>query len=286
MPTPRGRSRLSQIAAAHPLWCFNVLAYGFSWSLFVPMALTGSLSPSVMVAGTFGPTLAAITTHRLGTASYQAFRVATGWLRVIAGATVGCILIVVTYVVIPGLIAADPRELHWGVLGSMGVYNWSTLLGGPLGEEPGWRGYALPRLEESVGPTRGALANAVLVAGWHLPLFLIPGWTSSPLWTYVLMQCGLSFILTFSVNTARFSVIPAIATHGMFNTVSRFLGGLFAGVQPRVQTSFDTLLASSGLGTALVLIFLTKGRLAHARVPASREDHAPRDRDPSTETTA
>jgi hypothetical protein len=51
MSTFRGRSRLGQIAAAHPLWCFYVLAYGLSWCFFLPMALTGSLSPSVIAAG-------------------------------------------------------------------------------------------------------------------------------------------------------------------------------------------------------------------------------------------
>jgi len=52
-----------------------------------------------------------------------------------------------------------------------------------------------------------------------MPLFLIPGWSSSPIWTYVLITTGLSVILTFSANIAGFSIIPAIAGHAAFNTV-------------------------------------------------------------------
>lgn len=105
----------------------------------------------------------------------------------------------------------------------------------------------------------------VLWAGWHLPLFLIPGWSSSPIWTYVVIVTGLSVILTFSVNLAGFSVIAAVAGHAAFNTVSRWLTGLLTGVEPRVQISMVTLLALVGLGTALLLVALTKGRLACAQ---------------------
>ena len=45
-------------------------------------------------------------------------------------------------------------------------------LGGALGEEPGWRGYALPGLQVDRSPIAAALILGVLVAGWHLPLVL------------------------------------------------------------------------------------------------------------------
>jgi membrane protease YdiL (CAAX protease family) len=49
------------------------------------------------------------------------------------------------------------------------------LIGGPLGEEPGWRGYALPILQRRFGPVTGALVLGLVWAVWHLPLRLIPG---------------------------------------------------------------------------------------------------------------
>jgi membrane protease YdiL (CAAX protease family) len=170
---------------------------------------------------------------------------------------------VLAYVVLPGITTADPRKLHWSILASVGVYNYSTLLGGPLGEEPGWRGYALPRLEAIFGPVRGSLLLWLLWTGWHLPLFWYPGWTSSPLWIYVLFLTGQSFILSYATNLARFGIVTPIAMHATFNTVSRFLGGLFADTQPNAPIPFVLVMALCGLATAVVLILATRGRLAY-----------------------
>jgi len=76
--------------------------------------------------------------------------------------------------------AADPDRLHWSALASVSVYNYSTLLGGPLGEEAGWRGYALPWLAAALGPVRASIVLGVLWVGWHLPLFFYPGWSTAP----------------------------------------------------------------------------------------------------------
>lgn len=45
-------------------------------------------------------------------------------------------------------------------------------LGGPLPEEIGWRGFALPRLQSKFGPLKATLLLSVLWAFWHLPHFL------------------------------------------------------------------------------------------------------------------
>jgi hypothetical protein len=101
-----------------------------------------------------------------------------------------------------------------------------------------------------------------------LPLFLYPGWTSSPLWIYVLFLTGQSVILTYGANLARFGIITPIAMHAAFNTVSRFLGGLFAEIQPSAPIPFVLVMALCGLAVALVLIIATRGRLGHPhRVP-------------------
>jgi membrane protease YdiL (CAAX protease family) len=43
-------------------------------------------------------------------------------------------------------------------------------LDGPLGEEPGWRGYAVPQLQTRRSPLVSAAVLAVFAALWHLPL--------------------------------------------------------------------------------------------------------------------
>jgi hypothetical protein len=144
-------------------------------------------------------------------------------------------------------------------------YNYSTLLGGPLGEEPGWRGYALPRLESAFGPVRGTLLLGLLWTGWHLPLFFYPSWTSEPLWIYVVLVMGQSFILTYAANLAGFGVVTPIAMHATFNTVSRFLNGLFASTQPQAWIPFGWVMALCGVATAAVLILATRGQLAYGK---------------------
>jgi membrane protease YdiL (CAAX protease family) len=250
------------LASERPLTLFFVLAYLLSWSVFLPMVLFRA-PPQLAILGTFGPSLAALVTHRLATGNYRELLNATTWWRTLCGTAVGVALIILAFVVLPGIGTAAPNQLNWRILMSTGVYNYSTLLGGPLGEEPGWRGYALPRLEERFGPVRGTLLLAVLWAVWHLPLFIRPGWESAPFWIYVGIITGLSLIMTYAANLARFSVITAVAMHAAFNTVSRFLVGLFASTQPATVLPFELVLALCGLGIGLTLILLTRGRLAY-----------------------
>ena len=68
-------------------------------------------------------------------------------------------------------------------------------------------------------------------------------------------------------NIARFSVLTAIVMHAGFNTVTRFLNGLFVGIEPRANLSFEMVFPMSGLLVAGVLIVMTPGRLAYHGMP-------------------
>lgn len=48
----------------------------------------------------------------------------------------------------------------------------TTLINGPFTEEPGWRGFLLPRLQSSYSPLVASLIVGVIWASWHLPLLL------------------------------------------------------------------------------------------------------------------
>jgi len=142
-------------------------------------------TPQWTIVAALGPTVAAVVAHRVTSDDYQAIRIRTAWLRMLGATVVGVALIVLAYVVVPSVTTADPRKLHWDVLMSVAVYNYSTLLGGPLFEEPGWRGFALPRLEARFGPLCASMLLALLWVGWHLPLFFYPGLITAP--------CGFTF---------------------------------------------------------------------------------------------
>ena len=54
-------------------------------------------------------------------------------------------------------------------------------LDGPMGEEPGWRGFAQPRLQADRPPLNATALLALLVAVWHLPLVLLPEFDLRPI---------------------------------------------------------------------------------------------------------
>jgi membrane protease YdiL (CAAX protease family) len=101
-----------------------------------------------------------------------------------------------------------------------------------LGEEIGWRGLALPQLQERLGSLGGSVITGVLWALWHLPLFLMPGSSQygSPIVPYVFFICCVTIIMALLVNKARGSVIVAILVHEAVN----FVG--FAVAYPRINT--------------------------------------------------
>jgi membrane protease YdiL (CAAX protease family) len=45
---------------------------------------------------------------------------------------------------------------------------------GPLGEEPGWRGFAQPQLQRRLSPLAATAVLSLVIATWHLPLAFMP----------------------------------------------------------------------------------------------------------------
>src|SRR5687767_14053763 len=98
------------MAPKHPLVIFFALAYAWSWLVFIPMVIFHA-PPQWIAVATFGPTAAALVTHRITTGSYRAFRIYTTWPRTLVAMVVGVALMMVAYVVLPGIMTADPRKL-------------------------------------------------------------------------------------------------------------------------------------------------------------------------------
>ena len=91
-----------------------------------------------------------------------------------------------------------------------------------LGEEIGWRGLALPRLQESLGSLGGSIVVGILWALWHLPLFFMPGSSQygDALIPYVYLLTCWTIVIALFVGKARGSVLPAILLHGSANFVA------------------------------------------------------------------
>jgi uncharacterized protein len=97
---------------------------------------------------------------------------------------------------------------------------------GPLCEELGWRGFAVPRLMEHRSALTASLWLGFWWGLWHLPLFALPGIVMGPeehftivkLSSYVLTTVGLSVIFTAVLVMAKGSVAATFLLHGVFNS--------------------------------------------------------------------
>jgi membrane protease YdiL (CAAX protease family) len=93
-----------------------------------------------------------------------------------------------------------------------------TLLFVGLGEEPGWRGFALPALQKKHSPLVASLFLAPVWALWHLPLFghEFPLPIVAP---FVVGLVGATFVQTWLFNRTRGSVLMQMLFHSTVNTV-------------------------------------------------------------------
>jgi membrane protease YdiL (CAAX protease family) len=104
---------------------------------------------------------------------------------------------------------------------------------GPLGEEPGWRGYALPHLQKERTALSASIILGLIWGVWHVPAFLIGGTPQHGLSLPALLLGGvaLSILATWLYNNTRGSVMLTILLHLMANFCLNVIGA------PLVQLS-------------------------------------------------
>jgi membrane protease YdiL (CAAX protease family) len=229
----------------YPLLSFFVLACALSWSLWIPTALvygtlprqTGLvLATAAIAVGSFGPTSAAIlltalTRGRSGVRELLgrllAWRVGLRWyLAVLLGpVALGLLALVIgSFLGGPavGLSAAlRSADAPWYLLLIVLLVNFLLLLvvGGPLGEEVGWRGYTLPRLQADMSALAASILLGVMWGLWHLPLFWIPISDQSrvPLVPFLIYIVAWTLIFTWVYNNTAGSLLIAILFHATVN---------------------------------------------------------------------
>jgi uncharacterized protein len=92
---------------------------------------------------------------------------------------------------------------------------------GALGEETGWRGFALPLLQRRYGALAAALRITPIWAVWHLPFFFsVAGYRGFAPVGYVGFVFGLacgSIVLTWLYNGTGGSILACAVWHGLYN---------------------------------------------------------------------
>ena len=273
---------MTDLIRRRPLTAFFLLAFLGSWVAWSPWWLSESgigLLPFqlpfaaiavINQAGLFaGPFAAAFLVTRVcegrqGVRRLQLsmvqWRVRPAWyflaLFVIPSATA------LGYFLLPGsTFALDAGPI--AVLGLLTITYVTYLLGGPVQEEPGWRGFALPRLQERLHPVTSALVLGVIHCLWHAPLFLTTEWDTarqdpSQFLAYLVLVVSMSFILSWLFNGSRGSVLLAILGHNGINW-ALFAVGTFSG--EAVANNWPAALGLAGL--AALSVAVTRGRLGH-----------------------
>lgn len=104
-----------------------------------------------------------------------------------------------------------------GPLGFFGL--WFLTYG--LGEETGWRGFALPHLQKNRSAASATLILAVLWAGWHLPAFFFRdtyvalGLLGFPM--FAIMIIFSTMVFTWLYNSTQGSILIVALFHAVFN---------------------------------------------------------------------
>lgn len=117
-----------------------------------------------------------------------------------------------------GFVIVNPISLKMMPL----VFLQIVFVGGALGEEFGWRGFVLDKLQHTIGPIKGTLLLGVFWSLWHLPLFFMLNTVQSnlPLWQFMLQNTVIAFFYTWLYNKTEGNLILMILLHGVLNTSS------------------------------------------------------------------
>jgi membrane protease YdiL (CAAX protease family) len=231
-----------------PLSVFLILTFGFSWVLWVPMALPGEkISLPILAVGALSPSIFGILmTYRSADKASRA----DFWRRLFDVHRIGLVWYAVIGLLYPAIMAIAflIEYLLGGELPSL-VGAWETLtqplalvsfiltmlVGGPLAEELGWRGFALDRLQSRWTALQASLLLGIIHAAWHLPLFFAVGTSQESMgfatiffWLWIIQVIADSMFYTWIYNHNRRSTLSAILFHFMRNatfTIIAQIGG-------------------------------------------------------------
>jgi membrane protease YdiL (CAAX protease family) len=228
---------------------FFILAYALSWCAFIPLALqaNGLLSgiPAWLhIAGAFGPAVAAlsvtaVTRRRAGLGELLGrmarWRIGWAWMGVALLSPLAVFLVVAVTLSLAtgewesfrqyGSVAELP-----GVRGFAGWLIWILTFG--LGEETGWRGFALPRLQKTWSARSASLILGGLWAAWHIPTFFYNYELSLlSIFSFTIGILSGSALLTWLYNSTGGSLLACILWHGSYNAAVAGAGGAVAVIE-------------------------------------------------------
>jgi len=240
---------------------FFAIAYGVSWAFWLPAAAAhlGWIAPVssglLHLAGGLGPMSSAILVTIVWSDKSAQRRLL--WRGVQGGAwlAIGPLIPALLFVVSAGVLSiGQGQSIEWNAVGASTefpnfprpLYWLASVVCYGYGEELGWRGFALPRLQSRMSALRASFVLSVGWAAWHLPLFVFsPGLSNLGLggiagW-FVSLALG-SILLTWLFNASGGSVGAVALFHASLDVF------ITSPVSPSLANVMGALLTIGALG--------------------------------------
>jgi membrane protease YdiL (CAAX protease family) len=273
-------------------------AYAWTWSFNLMKVLSqrdivSAPMPFIVldIAAGLGPLVAAlaVTSYEAGAAGRRAlleqllrWRVPMVWYVVaILGPVVLAAVTFGTWLATGGSPPPAEALAQWTLLPVYFVY--IVLVGGGLDEELGWRGYALPRLQQRYSALIASVIVGVFWAGWHVPAWFMRGSgqdvVSFPV--FAVSTTAAAIVFAWLYNSTGGSLPLVILAHTVFDlcTTGPWFRALFT--LPPDQRGLDpfNILTVVVLAVAVGVAFVTDRRTltmrpADAMSPNSRGPRA------------
>lgn len=200
----------------HPLVSFFVLAFAIGWSPW-PFHAAGLIPDTnfLPIAPLVAALVVAWVTGSLRDLGSRMIRWRVPWYCYVVAVALPLAVIFTTTSIYGGA----SWSLAWADVALLFALRWINPLDGPLGEEPGWRGFALPRLDAIWSPLMSAAVLGFFAALWHLPLIFSGegnevGWIGLP-GTFVI-----TFVYCWLFRRSGGSVLLVLLFHIVQGTIT------------------------------------------------------------------
>jgi uncharacterized protein len=213
----------------HPLISFFVLTYALSWTFEIPLVVvregiagTQGLVLNILAANVPSVLAIVLTAILLGGGALRKllarlliWRVDPRWYLVVIGPAA----LAGGMVAFNALLGGPALSVDVSLLSAVIFLAFSIFPGSALGEEIGWRGYALPRLQAGRSTLSASLILGVIWAFYHLPLYFMGQAFRPPSLfpLFVIAVIASSVILTWVYNSTGGSLLMVVLIHATFN---------------------------------------------------------------------